>query len=111
MDNTFSNVSITGRLGTRIDVREMPSGDEIIVFSIVVDRPPSPRSHSTAKVDTLPCQSLRRDIRKRVEGLEPGTLVEASGQLRRRFWRAGSGLGSALEIEVDSLRKARPGTS
>jgi hypothetical protein len=35
-----------------------------------------------------------------------GAVVEVEGSLRRRFWRSGAGLGSALEVDVDRITPA-----
>lgn len=101
---TETFVSITGRIGTRIDERELPSGDTLTVFSIVVDRPKG--GPSTVSVDTIPCRASKASVRRRVATLDPGDVVEATGRLHRRFWKSPNGLASALEVEVDSLKRA-----
>ena len=103
--STQSSVTLVGRLGTRVEARVLPSGDEILAFTVVVDRPGGARSESSARVDSIPCQTTRAGVRKRVEGLEPGARVSATGRLQRRFWKTGSGLGSAMEVVVESLRR------
>ena len=35
----FSEVTVVGRMGARVDVRELPSGDQVTIFTVVVDRP------------------------------------------------------------------------
>ncbi len=101
-----ATVRLAGRLGTRIDLRELPSGDSLAVFSVVVDRPRrSGAARTGPRVDAIPCQAFRSDVRRRVTALAPGTWVEIEGTLRRRFWRSGAGLGSALEVEVTRLRR------
>ena len=34
-----ADVVLVGRLGTRVDLRDLPSGDTVTVFTVVVDRP------------------------------------------------------------------------
>ena len=108
---TSSHVTIVGRLGSRRDERSLPSGDEMVVFDLIVDRVPArgaTKALHGAKVDTIPCRVLRATLRRKVLALEAGTAVEASGRLHRRFWRAGltgGALASALEVEVDSIAR------
>jgi single-strand DNA-binding protein len=100
-----ADVVVVGRLGSRVEVRELPSGDSITVFTIVVDRSRATgRPASTVKVDAIACQAFRAGVVNRLERLEPGQWVRAEGTLRRRFWRSGAGLGSAMEVEVSRLQ-------
>jgi single-strand DNA-binding protein len=102
--SSSADVVVVGRLGSRIEVRELPSGDTITVFTIVVDRARAAgRSASTVKVDAIACQAFKAAVVNRLDRLEPGQWVRAEGSLRRRFWRSGAGLGSAMEVEVSRL--------
>ena len=103
---TSSQVSIVGRLGAHVRTREMPSGDVIASFTVVVDRPA--RSRGTVSVDSLACTTDRARTREALARMEPGTLVCVEGTLRRRFWRGASAgaLGSAMEVLVRCVRKA-----
>lgn len=102
----INEVHLVGRLGQQVVTREMPSGDEITSFTVIVSRTGRQREGS-ARVDALACQSTRAQIRSKVEAWSPGTWVQVHGSLRRRFWQGGSGLGSATEIEVRSLTRVR----
>jgi single-strand DNA-binding protein len=103
--SSSADVVVVGRLGSRIEVRELPSGDTVTVFTIVVDRARATcRPASTVKVDAIACQAFRAGVVNRLERLEPGQWVRAEGTLRRRFWRSGAGLGSAMEVEVSRLQ-------
>lgn len=105
---SLSDVTIVGRLGSRVEERTLPSGDVITVFTVVVDR-----RHrrgdvtTTVKVDAIPCQAAVPAVQRRLLALEPGQWVRAEGRLRRRFWRSGTGLGSAMEVEVRRLTAQR----
>lgn len=100
--STFCDVHLIGRMGGGAGERELPSGDRVSTFTVVIDRPP--RRGSRVTVDAIPCQAFPARLRARVARLDPGTFVEVEGTLRRRFWRAGSSLGSALELDVRSIR-------
>lgn len=103
---TSCEVRIIGRLGSRVDSRELPSGDTIVTFTIVVDRPKRARGDRTqSRVDAIPCQAFLASVRRRATSLDPGTEVEAEGTLRRRFWKSGAGLSSAMDVEVTKLRR------
>jgi single-strand DNA-binding protein len=105
--SSSADVVLVGRLGAHVEVRELPSGDTVTVFTIVVDRPRTAgRQGSTVKVDAIACQAFRAAVVNRLGRLEPGQWVRAEGALRRRFWRSGAGLGSAMEVEVSRLQAA-----
>ncbi len=102
--STCSSVTILGRLGGAVVERELPSGDRVTTFTVVVDRPRVRGSRVT--VDAIPCQAFTARLRTAVGRLQPGTLVEVQGTLRRRFWRSPAGLGSALEVDVVRMSRA-----
>ena len=105
-EGTVSSVHLIGRLGSAVHDRELPSGDVVSTFTVVVDRGGGSRAGaSKVRVDAIPCQAFRPALRSRVSKLEPGTVVEVEGELRRRFWRSPGGLGSALEVDVSRLRR------
>lgn len=100
--STSCEVRLIGRMGGGARERELPSGDIVSTFTVVIDR--TPRRGSRVAVDAIPCQAFPSRLRARVARLDAGTLVDVEGTLRRRFWRAPSGLGSALELDVRSIR-------
>lgn len=100
-----SEVRLVGRMGQRSQQVELPSGDVMTRFDVVVDRPRRERAGRT-KVDTIACITTTAMVAKRVDGFAPGDWVVAEGVLRRRFWRAGAGLGSAMEVDVRRLVRA-----
>ncbi len=106
----FSAVTIQGRLGTRVDRRELPSGDEVTVFTVVVDRLGRDIAKTGARpatVDAISCQTFRAPVARRLAALEAGQWIRVEGTLRRRFWRSGTGLGSAMEVDVVRLERLR----
>ncbi len=102
---------LIGRVAAAAEVRQLPSGDAVCLLRIVVPRGAVPRRPATRPggraptVDTLDCAVWTAALRRRAEGLEPGTVVEISGALRRRFWRSPGGAASRYEVEVRSLRR------
>ncbi len=100
--STLCDVHLVGRMGGGAVERELPSGDIVRTFTVVIDR--TPRRGSRVTVDAIPCQAFPARLRARVARLDPGVLVDVEGTLRRRFWRTPTGLGSALELDVRSIR-------
>lgn len=118
---SVNEVHLLGRLAGQPVRRELPSGDVMVSFRLVVPRPRSSRSSRSAgrgggagssrspTVDTIDCVTFRRDIQRRVERMPDGVRIEVRGALRRRFWRAGGGAVSRSEVEVVQVRRA-PGS-
>lgn len=102
-----SSVTVVGRLGSRVEERVLPSGDVVSVFTVVVERPARARRPGGPAVDSIPCQSFRSSVSRRLAALQAGDLVRVEGHLRRRFWRTSAGLGSALEVDAVSLARVR----
>ncbi len=108
-------VHIVGRLGAAAAAKELPSGDVVVSFRVVMRRTRRTRARSTgdapgigAQVDTIDCAAWRADVRKAVSGWEPGDVVEVEGALRRRFWRdPARGATSRVEVEVARAKRLR----
>ena len=97
-----NQVRLVGRLARQVEERTLPSGDVITIFAIIVDRP---SGRGSARVDTIACVTSRRAVARAAGEWATGQWVEAEGALRRRFWRASTGLGSATEVEVHRLQR------
>lgn len=108
-----NEVVVVGRLSTAALTRRLPSGDLLMSWRIVVDRPPA-RRRSDARaqsVDVVDCIAWSARVRRSAGGWELGDVVELRGSLRRRFWRtAGGGLQSRAEVEVTGARRLSPVT-
>lgn len=99
--SAVNEVRLRGRLGAAPEQRVLPSGDAVVSFRVIVDRPArSSASGSVARVDTLDCSAFRADVRRRCLRWEPGDVVEVAGSLHRRFFRAGGGPASRYDVEV-----------
>jgi single-strand DNA-binding protein len=101
-----NSVTLVGRLGATVSERELPSGDKVTSFSVVVDRPPRDR-RGKSTVDSVPCQTFSASIGARVLNWEPGEWIQVTGALRRRFWRTAASAQSLLEVQATSVRKVR----
>lgn len=101
-----SQVTLVGRLGRQVGHRVLPSGDELTVFTIVIDRPPVRDARTPGpSVDAISCQTSRAVVVRRLAALGPGDWVRAEGTLRRRFWRSPGGLASVTEVDVSRLAR------
>ena len=104
-----NDVVLVGRVSGAPEERELPSGDVLVSWRVVVDRPPprraAPSGVRAPTIDTLDCVAWSGAVRRTARGLADGDVVAVEGALRRRFWRAGAGAVSRTEVEVEQLRR------
>lgn len=100
-----NEVTLVGRLAAESESRTLPSGDELVTWRLIVERPSAPRRLRAPTVDTLDCVAWRADVRRRAASWKPGDILAISGSLRRRFWRSGGGPASRCEVEVRTARR------
>jgi single-strand DNA-binding protein len=104
-----NEVRLVGRLGADPQVRELPSGDTLWTLRVVVDRPPVPpgTARRGQRVDTLECAVWAGRLKQQVGNWSAGDVVEVSGALRRRFFRAAGATASRVEVELSRGRRLR----
>jgi single-strand DNA-binding protein len=99
-----NEVVVLGRLSTPALSRQLPSGDELMTWRVVVDRPAGSRKRTDGRgqdFDVVDCTTWSRRVRTAALRWEPGDLIEVRGSLRRRFWRAAGGAPqSRCELEA-----------
>lgn len=107
-----NEVRLVGRLAVEPVHRDLPSGDPLVSFRLVVERDLRTRrsganggSTRSPTVDTLDCSAWRRDVQRTLSRAAPGEVLEVEGALRRRFWRTGAGAASRSEVEVLRVRR------
>lgn len=100
-----NEVALVGRVAQDPEQRELPSGDVIWVFRLVVRRPEG--SASRQSVDTLDCVAWPGRAQRSVRSWRGGDVVELRGAVRRRFFRTAGGAASRVEVEVASGRVRR----
>ena len=96
-----NEVVLVGRITSPAAERVLPSGDTITSWRITVDRDGDGR-------DVVDCTAWTARIQRSALAWQKGDVVEVSGAIRRRFWRAGAGLGSATEVEVHTAKRVTP---
>lgn len=99
-DIPINRVHLRGRISGSPVRRALPSGDQVIVFRLVV-----PRAGPGPSVDTIDCAVWKSGLRRRVGGWANGDQIEVTGALHRRFWRAGAAVASRCEVEVATARR------
>lgn len=105
-----NEVWLVGRLADTPTRRELPSGDTLVSWRLIVDRiaaEKAGKSRGGGRFDTLDCASFRAAIRRTTEGWRKGDIIELRGSLRRRFWRRASIVASRYEVEVFDVRRLR----
>ena len=105
-----NEVVLVGRLAEPAQERELPSGDVLTTWRLVVDRPPStrplPEGVRPTTVDALDCVAWTSGVRRTAAAWRSGDVVSIEGSLRRRFWRGPTGGGSSrYEIEVVKAKR------
>ena len=109
----FNEVRLVGRMAAAPETREMPSGDLMSTFRVIVPRDERSGSGSGGPngrkggVDTIECVAWRATLRRTVNSWHEGDTVAVTGALRRRFWRGEAGAASRHEIEVSKATRVR----
>ena len=102
---SVNEVRLQGRLADAPELRELPSGDQVLTFRLIVDRLGSRASQ--APVDTIDCTAWTASLRKRAAGWEAGEVLVVEGALRRRFWQSPQGARSRYDVEVARVSRQR----
>lgn len=110
-----NEVALVGRVSAAAEERTLPSGDVLLTWRVVVDRPPgrraAPEGSRPVTIDTIDCVAWTGGVRRTAGGFAAGDVVRIEGALRRRFWRGGGGgLGSRYEVEVASAKRLSRGS-
>ena len=100
-----NEVVLVGRLADVPQDKELPSGDVVTTWRVIVDRPPGRSGPRVPTVDTLDCATFAKGVRRVVGHWSAGDVVLVEGALRRRFWRGPSGASSRCEIEVGRAKR------
>lgn len=94
-----NEIELAGRAGKEVTERELPSGDKVVEFRIIVER------DDREGFDTLDIAVWKPSLRRRALGLKAEEWIIVKGVLRRRFWRAGSAISSRWQVEARDLAR------
>ena len=87
-DYSLNDLLLRGRVSAKAIEKELPSGDKIVEFRLIVSR------DKRDGVDTLDIAAWSAKSRRTALTLKTDEWVEISGSVHRRFWRDVSGLAS-----------------
>ena len=115
-----NEVQLIGRVSGDPTQRELPSGDVLVAFRVVIPRRvrrarPAPdtgagpgegaRPRPRAQVDTIDVACWSARSRASALRLADGAGVRVEGTLHRRFFSTGTGRASRYEVEARSVRR------
>lgn len=96
-----NEVFLVGRVTSLAVEKLLPSGDRVVEFRVVIGREKS--RGSKKEVDSLDIAAWSSRARKAALSLKIDTWVEIKGSVRRRFWRAPTGLASRWQVEASEV--------
>jgi len=98
-DFSLNDVLRRGRVSQEAVEKELPSGDKVVEFRLIVTRDNQPG------VDTLDIGSWSAKSRRTALSLVPDEWVEISGSIHRRFWSGPAGLASRWQVEAVEISR------
>lgn len=111
VEQTRNEVCLAGRVTSAPVERELPSGDRVVTFRLVMQRNRTPMTAKTRQPsDWVDCAAWGARARRSAASWRVGDHVELEGSLRRRFFRDAAGSSTRLEVEMIAgrcLAKAR----
>jgi single-strand DNA-binding protein len=102
-----NSVSLVGRVSSAPVERELPSGDRLVSFRLVMSREQTAMTAKSRQVsDWVDCVAWSGRAQRSVRSWQVDDRVAVEGALRRRFFRsANSAATSRVEVEVLSARR------
>lgn len=106
MDNKAANsVQLVGHVSGEPLERQLPSGDRLVSFRVVVPRSAAARRRTRQSVDTVECSAWSATSRRTAARLAVGDLVTVCGELRRTFRRSRAGVRSWVTVDVNRIER------
>ena len=101
LDSTLAlnHVLLRGRVSSVGVEKELPSGDKVVEFRIVIAR------GAELGFDTIDISAWSSKLRRSASLLKSEEWVEVSGSIRRRFWRGATGLASRWQIDASEITR------
>ena len=101
LDSTLAlnDVLLRGRVSSVAVQKELPSGDKVVEFRLIVTR------DKQSGVDTLDIGAWSSKARRTALTLTPDQWVEVSGSIHRRFWSGPTGLASRWQVEAVEITR------
>lgn len=98
-DYSLNDVVLRGRVSQEAVEKELPSGDKVVEFRLIVSRDKQPG------VDTLDIAAWSSKSRRAALSLAPDEWIEISGSIHRRFWSGAAGLASRWQVEAVEISR------
>ena len=98
---SINEVRLVGRVTSLAVEKELPSGDKVVEFRVVIGREKS--RNGKKEVDSLDIAAWSAKARRAALAVKIDTWVEVKGSVRRRFWRAPTGLASRWQVEASEV--------
>jgi single-strand DNA-binding protein len=98
-DYSLNDLLIRGRVSAPATTKELPSGDKVVEFRVIVTR------SEREGVDTLDVGAWSAKSRKIALSLKSDEWIEISGSVHRRFWQAPNGVASRWQIEASEITR------
>ena len=98
-DYSLNDLLIRGRVSAPATTKELPSGDKVVEFRVIVTR------SEGEGVDTLDIGAWSAKSRKIALTLKSDEWIEISGSIHRRFWQAPTGLASRWQVEAAEISR------
>lgn len=104
--NSANEVHLAGRISAAPQQRQLPSGDVVVSFRLVVPRSRAAQRRTRQSVDAVECSVWTSRLRRSVAALSVGDEVAVTGELRRTFRRHAGGVTSWVTVDVAHLQRA-----
>ncbi len=95
----LNDVLLRGRVSSLAVEKELPSGDKVMEFRIVIAR------SDGEGFDTIDISAWSSKLRRTAGSLKNDQWVEVSGSIKRRFWRGATGLASRWQIDASEISR------
>lgn len=95
----LNDVLLRGRVSSLAVEKELPSGDKVMEFRIVIAR------SDGEGFDTIDISAWSSKLRRIAGSLKNDQWVEVSGSIKRRFWRGAAGLASRWQIDASEISR------
>lgn len=98
-EHSLNEVILRGRVSGEPVERELPSGDRVVEFRLVIDRA------TREGVDTLDIGAWSAKSRRKALTLNESEWIEITGSIHRRFWQGPQGVASRWQIEASEISR------
>jgi single-strand DNA-binding protein len=99
---SLNTVTLVGRVSADPEARDLPSGDRLLTFRLVVERHPV-RDGTRRQVDVIDVACWSKRTQRAAERVASDDVVRVEGALRRRFFPTVGGRASRYEVEAERL--------